>query len=109
MTTHIIDGRPEHTVRGHNKQCEAKWMTAEELGKCLGNRSGNTVREALADMGYGCMIAKKPKPEAVKKGLVREYRHNGKKFYKWKRKEILPILKAHFGMVNEDLDEEQVA
>lgn len=94
--THIIDGRPEHTVREATKHREARWMTAEELGKHLGGRTGATVRVALADMGYGCLEAKKPKPEAVKKGLVREYHNNGKKFYKWKRKEMLPLLKEYF-------------
>ena len=108
--THIIDGRPGHTVRGHTKHTEAKWMTAEELGKCLGNKTGPAVREALAEMGYGCLVSKKPKPDAVKKGLVREYHNNGKKFYKWKRKEILPILKDFYAEENKDAPSElQVA
>ncbi|MBC9706044.1 MAG: hypothetical protein H9W81_13930 [Enterococcus sp.] len=100
--THIIDGRPERTVRGHTKRCEASWLTVEELGKYLGNKSGKAVREALVDIGYKCQTAKRPKPEAVKKGLVREYRHNGKKFYKWKRKEMLPLLKEYFAESREE-------
>lgn len=108
--THIIDGRPEHTVRGHTKQREAPWVTVEDLGKSLGNRTGNAIREALTEMGYGCRIAKKPKPEAVKKGLVREYHKNGKKFYKWKRKEILPLLKEFYAEhSNEAPSEPQLA
>lgn len=85
-------------------------MTVEELGKCLGNKTGNAVREALTDMGYGCRIAKKPKPEAIKKGMVREYHHNGKTFYKWKRKEVLPLLQDFYAEDNEEVPSEmQVA
>lgn len=91
----VIGNRAERAERSKTRQIGADWMTAEEIGKHV-NRSGDTVREKLCELGYGCKVSKKPTQDSFDKNLARMYRHKGKKKYKWSKKEILPIMVSSF-------------
>lgn len=92
--THVIGGRAGRAERSHTSQSEADWLTAEELGKHL-NLSANAVKDTLVEMGHKCKEAKKPKEEALRTGLAREFRHHGRKIFKWNRKIVLPELRNY--------------
>lgn len=92
--THVIDGRPGRADRNHTKHSETEWLTAEEIGKHI-NLSANAVKEILVTLGYGCKEAKKPNETALKIGMARQFRHHGRKIFKWNRKDVIPEIKDY--------------
>lgn len=95
--THIIGGRSATADRSHAKHSEADWLTVEDIGKQL-SLSARAVNISLIEMGYRCKEAKKPKDVAIKKGIVRQFRHHGRSICKWNRKIILEEIREHRGM-----------
>lgn len=92
--THVIDGRAGRSDRGHTAHNAHEWLTAEEIGKQL-NLSTNAVKDILVKAGHKCKEAKKPKEEALRIGLAREFRHHGRKIFKWNRKAVIPEIKTY--------------
>jgi hypothetical protein len=90
--THVIGGRASKADRTHTKHHEAEWLTVQEIGKHL-NLSVNTVKEMLIKAGYGCKESKKPNSEALRTGYARQFRHHGRKIFKWNRKMVIPEIR----------------
>jgi hypothetical protein len=92
--THVIDGRAGRAERSHSSQGGHEWLTAEELGKHL-NMSANAVKDILVEAGHKCREAKKPKEEALRIGLAREFRHHGRKIFKWNKRAVIPEIQDY--------------
>lgn len=92
--THVIGGRAGRAERSHSGQHGHDWMTIEEIGKQL-NLSANAVKDILVNAGHKCREAKKPKEEALRIGLAREFRHHGRRIFKWNRKIVIPEIQDY--------------
>lgn len=92
--THVISGRASRAERSHAKHHEAEWLTVQEIGKHL-NLSVNAIKEILINSGHGCKESKKPNSEALRTGYARQFRHHGRKIFKWNRKMVIPEIKDY--------------
>jgi len=105
--THVIGGRASKADRNHTKHHEAEWLTVHELGKHL-NLSVNAVKEVLIKSGHGCKESKKPTSEALHTGYARQFRHHGRKIFKWNRKMVIPEIKDYLKSLNKQKEDSLV-
>lgn len=97
--THVIGGRAGRAERNHTRHHEAEWLTVHEMSKQL-HLSVNAIKEILIKAGHGCKESKKPTSEALKTGYARQFRHHGRKIFKWNRKMVIPEIKEYISSQN---------